>query len=150
MMDGQLVKEMKDTVRPAVEQLITLAAERGLCMVEICQDGLEIRVERLPGTVDTALQHVEETPPAVDEHHRMVPVLSTLVGVFRLRSAPEKEPAATVDTEIEAGRVLGYVESMGLTYEVPAPVAGRLAEIIVEEGHPVEYGQPLMVLEAAE
>lgn len=149
-MDGQLVKELKDTVRPAVEELVSLAAERGLCAVEICQDGLEIRVERLPGAIDTALQPVTDVPPALDEHHRMVPVLSTLVGVFRLRPAPEKDPAATVDADIEAGHVLGYVESMGLTYEVHAPVAGRLAEIIVEEGHPVEYGQPLMVLEAAE
>lgn len=149
-MDGQLVKEIKDTVRPALEQIIGLATERGLAVVEICQDGLEIRVERLPGAVDTAFPLVDEAPPAVDEHHRMVPVLSTLVGVFRLRPAPEKAPAAAVDTDIEAGCVLGYVESMGLTYEVHAPVAGRLAEIIVEEGHPVEYGQPLMVLEAAE
>ena len=149
-MDGQLVKELRENVRPAVEQLIALAAERGLSMVEIHQDGLEIRVEGIPGTVEPAPTVVEELPTVADEHLRMVPVLSTLVGVFRFRPTPEKAPAVEVDTEVAVGRVLGYVESMGLTYEVQAPVTGRLADIIVEEGHPVEYGQPLMVLEAAE
>ena len=146
-MDAEIVKELRDNVRPAVEQLIGLLTERGLSMLEVRQDGMDIRIERQAGTV-VAEEPASAPVPALDEHHRMVPVLSTLVGVFRTRPATDKPQATVVGTEVEVGRVLGFVESMGLTYEVHAPAAGRLAEILVEEGHPVEFGQPLVVLEA--
>lgn len=148
-MDAQIIKELRDNVRPAVEQLIGLLNERGLSMVEVRQDGMDIRIERRGAPIVVA-EPPSAPVPALDEHHHMVPVLSTLVGVFRTRPAAEKPQATAVGTTVTVGRVLGYVESMGLTYEVHAPVAGRLAEILVEEGHPVEFGQPLVVLEAAE
>jgi acetyl-CoA carboxylase biotin carboxyl carrier protein len=151
MMDTHLVNELREQVQPAVLQLIALAAERELSSLAICQGGLEISVERRPGPLASA---VAPTPSAAvaqeDEHHRMVPVLSTLVGIFKTRSATEKAPVAEVGARVESGQVLGYIESMRLTYEIHAPSPGRLAEILVEEGHPVEYAQPLLVLEADE
>lgn len=150
-MDEQLVKELRDQVRPMVEQMIALAAERGLATLELHQNGIEIRVDGAAlGSAPVLPVEASDVAPALDEHHAMVPVLSTLVGTFRTRPQAEKPPAAPVGTDVDEGQLLGFVESMGLTYEVHAPVRGRMTEILVEEGHPVEYGQPLVVLEAAD
>ena len=74
----------------------------------------------------------------------MLPVRSTLVGLFHSSSGGK---TATVGTQVEAGQVVAWIESMRLMYEVHAPRSGRLAEILVDDGNAVEYGQPLMVLE---
>lgn len=151
-MDTELVNEIRDKVQPAVKQLIALAAERGLSVIEICQDGMEITVSCPPTAMVGPLEAEDADAQAATavEEHKMLPVLSTLVGIFKTRPVPEKPPVTVVGTQVEQGQVLGYVESMSLTYEIHAPTGGRLAEVLVEEGHPVEYGQPLVVLEATE
>lgn len=69
-------------------------------------------------------------------------VRSHLVGIFHAR-ASEKQPPVTVGTVVREGQVLGAIESMRMLYEVTASAPGSVAEVLVEDGQPVEYGQEL-------
>ena len=70
------------------------------------------------------------------------------VGIFRAGSRVDAAPRVEVGASVEAGEVLGYVEAMGVLNDVEASCAGLVGEIAVEDGQPVEYGQPLFVLRA--
>jgi len=163
---------MRQKVQPALRELIGVAEERNLALLEMEADGLSLGVRRVaPGLPDTrtsdspgmyrahADPHAASRPTlsggagdgrhAVEAEGRMLPVLSSLVGIFRVARAPAGKPVVRAGDRVEEGQVLAHVESMRLMNEVKAPQAGRLAEVLVEEGHPVEYGQALMVLDIA-
>ena len=80
-----------------------------------------------------------ETPYTESPH---ITVTSTAVGIFRNSLPPHR-----LGETVEAGQVIGIVESLKVPNEVTAPVAGRVIEVLVEEGQGVEYGQPLVTLE---
>ena len=75
-------------------------------------------------------------------------MIAPCVGIFRAGSRPDTAPQTEVGATVQAGEVLGYVEAMGVMNDVAASCAGRVSEIAVEDGQPVEYGQPLFVLRA--
>jgi acetyl-CoA carboxylase biotin carboxyl carrier protein len=77
--------------------------------------------------------------PAEEQAPEGVIVTSTLVGVFRA----QLKPPIAVGSSVAAGKVLGFVEVMRLTNEVVAPISGAISAIFVQDGQPVEYGQPL-------
>ena len=73
-------------------------------------------------------------------------MIAPCVGIFRAGSRADTAPRTEVGATVQAGEVLGYVEAMGVMNDVEASCAGRVGEIAVEDGQPVEYGQPLFVL----
>lgn len=153
-MDAGFAREVRHKVRPAVEQLIAVAAERGLSLIGMRQDDLEITVERAPTALPRLFAETPEAQPGEEEARRLLPVLSTLVGTFRMQAPSSRDggpttgaPPASIGACVNQGEVLGYIESMRLLYEIHAPARGRLADILVDEGNAVEYGQPLMVVE---
>ena len=75
-------------------------------------------------------------------------MIAPCVGIFRAGSRADTAPRTEVGATVQAGEVLGYVEAMGVMNDVEASCAGRVSEIAVEDGQPVEYGQPLFVLRA--
>jgi biotin carboxyl carrier protein len=75
----------------------------------------------------------------------LVPVLSPEVGIFRFNEIG-KARRAEKDVEVEAGLVLGLVDTGAAKREVTAPAAGRLSLVLAEEGKAVEYGQPLFFI----
>jgi acetyl-CoA carboxylase biotin carboxyl carrier protein len=79
------------------------------------------------------------TAPAEDLHI----VKSPIVGTFFASPSPEAEAFVTVGSRVEAGQVLCIIEAMKLMNEIEADVGGELARVFVENGHPVEYGEPL-------
>ena len=74
-------------------------------------------------------------------------VTSPFVGTFYRRPSPEAEPFVQLGEEIAPGQVLCIVEAMKLMNEIEAEVAGKIAEILVEEGKPVEFGDRLFRIE---
>ena len=70
-----------------------------------------------------------------------------MVGTFYRAPAPEAPPFVEVGQTIEVGQVLYTIEAMKLMNEIKSEVAGRIAEILAENGAPVEFGQPLFVVE---
>src|SRR5690606_19007171 len=76
-------------------------------------------------------------------------VLSPFVGTFYRAPAPGKEPYVKVGQTVKPGQVLCIIEAMKLMNEIEAEFAGRVVEILVEDGQPVEFGEPLFVVEPA-
>lgn len=113
--------------------------------LEIASTGLSLEISRggagpIGSPVRSAL-----VEPASDETEIAAPVL----GTFYRRRSPEEPPLVEIGDTVEAGALLGLIEVMKTYHEVSAPVAGTIASILAEDGHYVEYGQPLFRLSPA-
>ncbi|MCS6926516.1 MAG: acetyl-CoA carboxylase biotin carboxyl carrier protein, partial [Candidatus Binatia bacterium] len=74
-------------------------------------------------------------------------ITAPMVGTFYRASSPEAPPYVEVGSVVEKGDVVCIIEAMKMMNEIQAEVRGRVVKILVENGKPVEYGQPLFVLE---
>ncbi len=91
----------------------------------------------------TATSNVEEEPPATQGHT----VTSPMVGSFYRASAPGAAPFVDVGKRVEVGDTLCIIEAMKMLNQIEADQAGTIAAILVENGQPVEYGEPLFIIE---
>ena len=85
--------------------------------------------------------------PAVAPAKKGTPITSPMVGTFYKSPSPEAEPFVEVGKTIKQGDVVCIVEAMKLMNEIESEVAGKITEICVEDGQPVEFGQVLMYVE---
>ena len=83
----------------------------------------------------------EEAAPAVDP--RMKEIRSPMVGTFYRRPAPDQDPYVDVGTSVSEDTVVCIVEAMKVNNEIKAELDGDIVEVLVEDGHPVEFDQPL-------
>lgn len=74
-------------------------------------------------------------------------VKAHMVGVFYWSRDKVAKPAVTLGQALSKGQVVGFVEAMGIMNELEAPQAGRIVEFAVASGQPVEFGQPILVLQ---
>lgn len=86
------------------------------------------------------------TAPAVPSPH-LVPVAAPMVGTFYRAPKPDAPPFVNEGDPVEPGQTVCIVEAMKLFNEIQCEVRGRVARILVENGSPVEYGQPLMLVD---
>jgi biotin carboxyl carrier protein len=77
-------------------------------------------------------------------------VTASLVGIFHTWAKPKTPPLITVGDRVKVGQVVGTIQSLNVINEVESLVAGRVVEIFVQEGQPVEYGQPLMTIDSSQ
>jgi len=73
-------------------------------------------------------------------------VVSPIVGTFYRAAEPGGQPFVTVGDRVETGQVIGIVEAMKLMNEITADESGEVAEVLIDDGEPVEYAQPLITL----
>ena len=85
-----------------------------------------------------------EPPPTKEAKSTIV---APLVGIFHPWAKPRGKALVAVGDRIKVGQIVATIESLNVINEVEAVVAGRVAEILVQNGQPVEYGQPLMSIE---
>jgi acetyl-CoA carboxylase biotin carboxyl carrier protein len=89
-----------------------------------------------------------ESPSAVPvDDPQFVKVTSPIVGLFYSASSPESPPLAEVGSYVKKGQVLCIVEAMKLMNEIESDTDGTVAKVFVENGQPVEYGEPLFLIE---
>lgn len=93
----------------------------------------------------TAEAPVKAEEPVVNENTEII--TSPMVGTFYAAQSPEADPYVKLGQMIEAGQPVCIVEAMKLMNEIESEVAGKVVKILVENGQPVEYGQPLFVIE---
>jgi len=115
--------------------------EEGLTELTVEEEGRRVTLRRSP--VREAVPTSQEAEPKVEEAEL---VRSPVVGTFWRRPAPGEAPFVEMGDEVQPGQVLCIVEAMKVMNEVRADRAGVIEEILVEEGQPVEYGQPLFRL----
>ncbi len=145
----------------AIDQLARIVARHDLSEVEIELGELRVRVARERAFVAAAPapahapQPVEAAAPAPAPAAAAETVVaeaagtikSPMVGTAYLRPNPETKPFVEIGSVVKAGDKLLLVEAMKTFNDIVAPRAGKVVSIFVEDGAPVEYGQPLMVVE---
>ncbi|MEX2318218.1 MAG: acetyl-CoA carboxylase biotin carboxyl carrier protein [Bauldia sp.] len=136
-----------------IRQLADLLTETGLTEIEFETDDNRIRVARnvpaAPASAAPAAAPVAP-PPATKsggESDHAGTVHSPMVGTAFLAPSPGEKPYIDIGTEVRQGDTLLIVEAMKTMNQIPAPRAGKVVRILVEDGQPVEYGEPLLIIE---
>ena len=148
--------------RDLIRELSELLDETGLSEIEIEQDGKRIRIARnLTGTVAMApaaqpiaplaneplAQMADSGPLPLDATKHPGVVTSPMVGTAYAAPEPGAKPFIEVGSKVKAGDTLLIVEAMKTMNQIPAPHAGTVTRILFEDGQPVEFGEPLAIIE---
>lgn len=141
-----------------VEKLAELLQRTGLTEIEIGQGEARIRVARqvqhtvdvhapsLPQAAPSVPQALApESPPAELSHPGLL--TSPMVGTAYLAPEPGAAPFVTVGQEVREGATVLIIEAMKVMNSIRAPRSGRVARIFVDNATPVEFGEPLMIIE---
>ena len=137
----------------AIRELAKLLDETGLTEIAVERDGVSIRVARYSGggrgraAESVAPTPVASTPSPVDPAQHPGVVASPMVGTAYLAPEPGARPFVEVGTVVKTGEPLMIIEAMKTMNQIPAPRSGTVIQILVDDGQPVEYGQPLMIIE---
>ena len=142
-----------------IKALAELLRENDLTEIEVQReygedDALTVRVARQPAAPLPAaplVQHyaaaVAAAPGAGDPAQDPGVVPSPMVGTVYLQPEPDAPPFAKVGDVVAEGQTILTIEAMKTMNQIPAPRAGRVKRVLVEDGSPVEFGAPLIILE---
>jgi acetyl-CoA carboxylase biotin carboxyl carrier protein len=135
-----------------IRELALLLDETNLTEIEIERAGLRVRVARnisiaaaMPASYQPAVPVAAAGPAPVAEHPGVVP--SPMVGTVYWASEPGAKPFVEVGSKVTAGQTLVIIEAMKTMNQIPSPRAGTVTQILIEDGQPVEYGEPLVIIE---
>ncbi|HEY2249348.1 MAG TPA: acetyl-CoA carboxylase biotin carboxyl carrier protein [Bradyrhizobium sp.] len=144
-----------------IRELALLLDETSLTEIEIERAGLRVRVARnisIAATMPPSMAPVAHAPvgaapaaapaaPGADfaNHPGVVP--SPMVGTAYWSPEPGAKPFIEVGTRVTAGQTLLIIEAMKTMNQIPSPRAGTVTQILVEDGQPVEFGEPLVIIE---
>jgi acetyl-CoA carboxylase biotin carboxyl carrier protein len=138
------------------EQVVELAVAHDLAELEIESMGLRVRVVRSHAPVTTAppsagvpasLSQSEAAGQAVEQIPGGITIEAPMVGTFYRATNPEATPFVSEGDMVKEGQTLCIIEAMKLMNEIESKVAGRVVKILVENAQPVEFGQPLFLVE---
>jgi|SRR5882757_2010275 len=103
-----------------------------------------------PMPAATSIGTAEKSAKAVEvPADNTVTIKSPMIGTFYRSSSPDKPPFANVGDDIDLGKVVCIIEAMKLFNEIESEVKGRIVKVLVEDASPVEYDQPLFLVEPA-
>ncbi len=141
-----------------IRSLANLLNETGLTEIEIEENNLRIRVARqlavpaysMPqapsaAAAAPAVATTAAAAPAIENHPGVV--TSPMVGTAYCAPEPGAAPFVEVGSVVREGQTVLIVEAMKTMNQIPAPRSGTVRRILVENGQPVEYGEPLMIIE---
>ncbi len=140
----------------AVRVLATILADTGLTEIEVEAKDLRIRVVRAPAVMAAQAvampmipQPIAAPAAVVAEDDALHPgaVLSPMVGIAYLAPDPASPPYITVGQAVMQGQTVLLIEAMKTFNQIKAPRAGTVTRILVTPGSPVEYGEPLLIVE---
>jgi acetyl-CoA carboxylase biotin carboxyl carrier protein len=143
-----------------VKKLIELLEESGVSEIEISEGEESVRISRYPkaGAVATqppagqaaaapAAAAPANAPAAPPPPIRGQQVTAPMVGTFYSGPAPGSKPFVDIGSEVKPGDTLCVIEAMKMMNQIESEYAGRVVSVLVENGSPVEFGQPLFVIE---
>jgi acetyl-CoA carboxylase biotin carboxyl carrier protein len=144
-----------------IRRLADLLRDYGLSEVEVEREGVRIRLRREPAPVSAApggpaVRGAAPTAaaatlgasmgPGADEA-QLLTIEAPMVGTFYRAPSPDATPFVRDGDRVKKGQVVCIIEAMKLMNEIESKVAGRVVKMLVENAQPVEYGQPLFLLE---
>ena len=144
-----------------VKELAAILRDSGLTEIEVQHGDLKLRLSRaaiiqagppahpVAGHPPPAASAAAPAAPQAQEDLRHHPgaVTSPMVGTAYRRPSPEAKPFVEVGSVVKQGERIMLVEAMKTFNDIVAPRAGKVTAILVEDGQPVEYGEPLLVIE---
>jgi acetyl-CoA carboxylase biotin carboxyl carrier protein len=152
----------KPAIDPAlIRQLAELLEETGLTEIEFERDGMRVRVARsvahvpaapaaMPLAAAAAPAPIASTAvggAAIDPAKHPGLVSSPMVGTAYVGPSPGARPYVKVGSRVATGDTLLIIEAMKTMNQIPAPRSGTVVQILIEDGQPVEFGEPLMIIE---
>jgi acetyl-CoA carboxylase biotin carboxyl carrier protein len=140
-----------------IRRLADLLRDYGLTEVEVEREGVRIRLRReaapvaapAPTAASGGPAAIAATPAATaaaSEAH-LLTIEAPMVGTFYRAPSPDVQPFIRDGDRVKKGQVVCIIEAMKLMNEIESKVAGRVVKVLVENAQPVEYGQPLFLLE---
>jgi acetyl-CoA carboxylase biotin carboxyl carrier protein len=150
-----------------VRQLIEVMADNDLAELEVEEPELRIKItkshapqapatpfayglpplQQPPGTYPALPQVASGDEEPTAEKEGLIEITSPMVGTFYRSSSPGGDPYVSIGTDVDADTVVCIIEAMKVMNEIKAEVTGRIAEVLVEDAEPIEYGQVLFLVE---
>ncbi len=138
-----------------IRELLELLKDTDITDFQIEREGTKVRIKRekfissfeLPPVKKSVQPEVKESKEETGDDHRLLTVTSPIVGIFHRSPAPEASPFVEVGNTVKKGQVLCIVEAMKLMNEIESDIDGIVSKILVGNGQPVEYGEPLFLIE---
>jgi acetyl-CoA carboxylase biotin carboxyl carrier protein len=150
-------KQKSEIDKDRIRELAALLEETGLTEIEIEQAGTRVRVARQ--THAAPAMHHPAAPvhipaatgitaqAAVDPAKHPGVITSPMVGTAYLSPEPGAKPFIDVGSQVLAGQTLLIIEAMKTMNQIPAPRSGTVIQILIEDGRPVEFGEPMLIVE---
>lgn len=142
-----------------LQRLVRLLDQSSVSELELkhIEEGTRLVLRKAKADLNTSMQDgsLLSTPiiaPEMNEESDAIPteiehkIVAHLVGIFHVWARPRGGALVAVGDRVKEGQLVGIIESLNVFNEVESPVAGHVAEIFVQEGQPVEYGQLLMTI----
>jgi acetyl-CoA carboxylase biotin carboxyl carrier protein len=146
-----------------IKQLIDIVCEKGLQSLEIERSDFRLRIDGRTGSVTASgnplpleqleapatenaapgVETVDEDVEATEGHT----IISPIVGTFYSAPSPDSDPYVQAGDEVRRGQVLCIVEAMKLMNEIESDIDGTVVEVLGRNAQPVEYGEPLFVVQ---
>jgi acetyl-CoA carboxylase biotin carboxyl carrier protein len=141
-------KEFKITIRQKEEQITQVVATSA--PINYGQLPQQAPAQALPAAPAPAAERAPAAPAtAAAAPSNTVTIKSPMIGTFYRRPSPDKPNFVEVGDEVNVGKVVCIIEAMKLFNEIESEVKGRIVKILVEDASPVEYDQPLFLVEPA-
>ncbi len=137
-----------------IKELIALMEEHNLSEIEIEKEGIKVKLKKGGQEIKVVesvplggVSFQKERTSEVGEEKNAIQVTSPMVGTFYRAPSPGAQPYVEVGQIVNPGDVLCIIEAMKLMNEIKSEVKGKILEILVDNGQPVEFGQPLFLVE---
>ena len=153
---------MKEVSQDYIEKVIDIMRNNELTEVAI-EDGERALViksrdfkpvikEKEEPTEETepTFEEIPQEEPAQEETKKIIPVISNMIGMYYAKPSPEAKPFVEVGGIVNEGQVVCIIETIKLVNKIKSEVTGRVVELCIEDGKPVEYGQTIMYIEKFE
>ena len=144
-----------------IKEMISLMNENNLMELEVEKDGMRIRLKKTAsqgegsgGPIIVERERVAESQRVKDaaetaqkRETSAVEIKAPMVGTFYRAPSPETPPYVEVGQIVEPGQVICIIEAMKLMNEIKSEIKGKILEVLVENAEPVEFGQPMFLIE---
>ena len=135
-----------------LKELISLLKDTDIAEIQVEKDGTKVKIRRQPMLTSIEMHPrplavVEKAKELEEEAQRLVTITAPIVGTFYRAPSPDAPPFVEVGTPVKKGQVICIIEAMKLMNEIESEVDGIILRPLVENGQPVEYGEPLFVIE---
>lgn len=150
---------MRSDQRKEIQELVEILGRANLTEIEIERKDVRIRIRReslssfvVPpptpkGQIEIGREPEISVEPVTAESSRFLTVTSPIVGTFYRSPSPDSDPYVEEGDQVKQGQIICIVEAMKLMNEIESEADGRIVKVLVESGTPVEYGQPLFLID---